>query len=65
MGNIRFQLFLLYVWLFSRAATAHKRIKFRANFFKNKRKAPLLDKDAYLFQLDGEEKQNIPSTHKH
>jgi len=35
----------------------NKRIKFRANtFFNNKRKAPLLEKDAYLFQLDGEEK---------
>lgn len=39
----------------------NKRIKFRANtFFKNKRKAPLLEKDAYLFQLDGEEKAEQP-----
>lgn len=38
-----------------------KRIKFRANtFFKNKRKAPLLDKDAYLFQLDADEKIEEP-----
>lgn len=35
-----------------------KRVKFRANtFFKNKRKAPLLDKDAYLYQLDSDEKE--------
>lgn len=33
-----------------------KRMKFRVNtFFKNKRKAPLIDKDAYLFQIDSEE----------
>lgn len=38
-----------------------KRIKFRANtFFKNKRKAPLLDKDAYLFQIDADEKIEEP-----
>jgi DNA-nicking Smr family endonuclease len=33
-----------------------RKIRFRANtFFKNKAKAPLLDKDAYLLQLDKEE----------
>jgi hypothetical protein len=33
-----------------------RKIRFRANtFFKNKTKAPLLDKDAYLLQLDKEE----------
>lgn len=38
-----------------------KRMKFRANtFFKNKRKAPLLDKEAYLFQLDADEKVEEP-----
>ncbi|MFN8347096.1 MAG: DUF2027 domain-containing protein [Spirosomataceae bacterium] len=38
-----------------------KRMKFRANtFFKNKRKAPLLEKDAYLFQLDADEKPEEP-----
>lgn len=38
-----------------------KRVKFRANtFFKNKRKAPLLDKDAYLFQIDADEKIEEP-----
>lgn len=38
-----------------------KRIKFRANtFFKNKRKAPILEKDAYLFQLDADEKLDQP-----
>jgi hypothetical protein len=42
-------------------APLSKRIKFRANtFFKNKRKAPLLDKDAYLFQLDADEKVEEP-----
>jgi hypothetical protein len=42
-------------------APLSKRIKFRANtFFKNKRKAPLLDKDAYLFQLDADEKMEEP-----
>ncbi|AYQ32741.1 Smr/MutS family protein [Runella sp. SP2] len=38
-----------------------KRIKFRANtFFNNKRKAPILEKDAYLFQLDADEKLDQP-----
>ncbi|MEI7585065.1 Smr/MutS family protein [Runella sp.] len=42
-------------------APLSKRLKFRANtFFKNKRKAPLLDKDAYLFQLDADEKIEEP-----
>jgi len=42
-------------------APLSKRVKFRANtFFKNKRKAPLLDKDAYLFQLDADEKMEEP-----
>jgi hypothetical protein len=32
-----------------------KRLKFKANtFFKSKKKAPVIDKDAYLFQLDAE-----------
>ena len=42
-------------------APLNKRVKFRANtFFKNKRKAPLLDKDAYLYQLDADEKIEQP-----
>jgi len=42
-------------------APLNKRVKYRANtFFKNKRKAPLLDKDAYLFQLDADEKIEEP-----
>lgn len=42
-------------------APLSKRIKFRANtFFKNKRKAPILEKDAYLFQLDADEKLDQP-----
>lgn len=38
-----------------------KKVKFRANtFFKNKQKAPIVDKDAYLFQLDGEKVEVKP-----
>jgi Smr domain len=44
-------------------APLNKRVKYRANtFFKNKRKAPLLDKDAYLFQLDADEKIERPAS---
>jgi hypothetical protein len=40
-----------------------KRVRFRANtFFKNKGTAPILNKEAYLFQIDQDEKIEIADT---
>lgn len=60
-GTFVFQCLYYTVGFAPERAPLNKRLKFRANtFFKNKRKAPLLDKDAYLFQLDADEKIEQP-----
>ncbi|MFN4145905.1 MAG: Smr/MutS family protein [Runella sp.] len=56
-GTFVFQCFYYTIGFAPERAPLHKRIKFRANtFFKNKRTAPILEKEAFLHQLDADEK---------
>jgi hypothetical protein len=60
-GTFVFQCLFYTLGFAPERAPLHKRMRFRANtFFKNKRTAPLLNKDAYLHQLDADEKVSAP-----
>jgi hypothetical protein len=55
-GTFTFQAFLFRLAFMKLPEPIIKRLKFRVNtFFKNKSKAPLLNQDAHLFQLDAED----------
>ena len=55
-GTFTFQAFLFRLAFMKLPDPITKRLKFRVNtFFKNKSKAPLLNQDAHLFQLDAED----------
>jgi Domain of unknown function (DUF2027)/Smr domain len=55
-GTFTFQAFLFRLAFMKLPEPIIKRLKFRVNtFFKNKSKAPLLNQDAHLFQLDSED----------
>lgn len=55
-GTFVFQAFYYRLAFMSLREPLIKKIKFRANtFFNNKQKAPILAKDAYVYQLDAEE----------
>ncbi|TAE40267.1 MAG: DUF2027 domain-containing protein [Runella slithyformis] len=62
-GTFAFQCFHYTVGHAPERAPLIKRIKFRPDtFFKSKKVAPLLEKDAFLFQLDNEEPKAEPLT---
>ncbi|MES2516497.1 MAG: DUF2027 domain-containing protein [Bacteroidota bacterium] len=55
-GTFVFQAFFFRLAFMKQPDPILKRLKFRVNsFFKNKSKAPLLNQDAHLFQLDAED----------
>jgi hypothetical protein len=55
-GTFTFQAFLFRLAFMKLPEPIIKKLKFRVNtFFKNKSKAPLLNQDAHLFQLDAED----------
>lgn len=55
-GSFTFQAFYHTIGFFNERPTFVKRLRLRANtFFNQKKIAPLLQKEAYLFQLDAEE----------
>ena len=55
-GKFTFQAFLFRLAFMKLPEPIIKKLKFRVNtFFKNKSKAPLLNQDAHLFQLDAED----------
>ncbi|WP_435354895.1 Smr/MutS family protein [Emticicia sp. SJ17W-69] len=55
-GSFTFQAFYHTLGFFNERPTFVKRLRLRANtFFNQKKMAPLLQKEAYLFQLDAEE----------
>ena len=55
-GTFTFQAFLFRLAFMKMPEPIIKKLKFRVNtFFKNKSKAPLLNQDAHLFQLDAED----------
>jgi hypothetical protein len=58
-GTFTFQAFLFRLAFMKLPEPIIKRLKFRVNtFFKNKSKAPLINQDAHLFQLDAEDSVN-------
>lgn len=55
-GNLTFQAFYYNTGYFTERSTFIKKMRLRANtFFNQKKIAPILAKECYLFQLDGEE----------
>lgn len=62
-GNITFQAFYYNFGYFAERPIFVKKIRLRANtFFINKKSAPILLKDCYLFQLDGEDAPFVINT---
>lgn len=62
-GTFTFQCYYYTVGHAPERAPLTKRLKFRPDtFFKSKKAAPLLEKEAFLFQLDGEEIRIEPIT---
>lgn len=60
-GTFVFQCLFYTVGFAPERVPLHRRMRFRANtFFKTKRTAPILNKDAYLHQLDADEKATAP-----